>query len=68
MTMLLCLNPFEIRVSFELKEAGIDADHDRSQSLRNQGFIRTYTAHGFTEDNMSQSLRNQGFIRTKSTS
>ena len=40
----------------------------KSQSLRNQGFIRTYTAHGFTEDNMSQSLRNQGFIRTKSTS
>ena len=36
-----------------------------SQSLRNQGFIRTVHFLKQIEKAMSQSLRNQGFIRTE---
>ena len=36
-----CLNPFEIRVSFEPRKPPSSATPRPSQSLRNQGFIRT---------------------------
>ena len=41
-----CLNPFEIRVSFEPRRRVEWCTGDESQSLRNQGFIRTDTANG----------------------
>ena len=39
----------------------------KSQSLRNQGFIRTRVVVRFHKETGSQSLRNQGFIRTAPT-
>ena len=63
--MLLCLNPFEIRVSFEHINRSNFGHKYQSQSLRNQGFIRTRSLHSQARAIPSQSLRNQGFIRTQ---
>ena len=61
---MLRLNPFEIRVSFELNPTVLRIMLLRSQSLRNQGFIRTNKWNEWPDVEPSQSLRNQGFIRT----
>ena len=62
--MLLCLNPFEIRISFEPMKYRLKDQELQSQSLRNQGFVRTEEDFEDDEREESQSLRNQGFIRT----
>ena len=58
------LNPFEIRVSFEPLLCSEENNAQKSQSLRDQGFIRTQHQTLPHQQRLSQSLRDQGFIRT----
>ena len=65
--MLLCLNPFEIRVSFERScQAG---SHPGRVSIPSKSGVHSNRPSLFNNIGkmVSQSLRNQGFIRTKET-